>query len=51
MYAFFHQKVNSYLCIALVSLMGFWTCLYYLTHATEAVGANLVANYSITSLK
>lgn len=45
---FLHQKVNTYLGIALISLMAFWTVLYYFTHTAEAIGNNLVADTSIS---
>lgn len=35
---FLKQKVNTYLCIALLSLMAFWTVLYYFTHKAAAIG-------------
>lgn len=38
MHAFFEQKINSYLCIALISLMSYWTVLFYATHKAEAIG-------------
>ena len=44
--SFLKQKVNSYLCIALISLMAFWTVLYYFVNRTEAFGNNYVSNFS-----
>jgi hypothetical protein len=41
-----YQKVNSYLCLALISLMGFWTVLYYATHKASA----LANSYSASSV-
>jgi hypothetical protein len=41
---FFQQKVNSFLCIALVSLMAFWTVLFYLTHKAEAIGDQYISS-------
>jgi hypothetical protein len=38
---YIHQKVNSYLCLALISLMTVWTGLYYGTHKAEAIAANI----------
>lgn len=40
---FFKQRVNQWLCIALISLMCFWTVLYYLTHKAQAIGEELVS--------
>jgi hypothetical protein len=37
---FFRQKVNSFLCIALISLLTFWTTLYYLSTKAELIGEN-----------
>ena len=42
--AFFKQKVNQYLCIALISLMAFWVVLYYFTVKAELVGENIIAS-------
>ena len=39
---FFRQKVNSSLCIALISLMCFWTVLYYLGHRAEQIGNSYI---------
>jgi hypothetical protein len=41
---YIHQRVNSYLCFALIGLMAFWTVLYYATHKTEAFANNYVAS-------
>ncbi len=41
---FFKQKVNQGLCIALISLMAFWTVLYYFTHTAEAIGDQYIAS-------
>ena len=41
---FLKQKVNSFLCIALISLMTFWTCLYYFVNTSETIGNGMVAN-------
>jgi len=38
---FFKQKVNQWLCIALVGLMCFWTVLYYVTSTAQAIGKSL----------
>jgi hypothetical protein len=46
MKAFFLQRVNQGLCIALISLMAFWTVLYYFTHKAYAIGADLATDYS-----
>jgi hypothetical protein len=35
---FFTQKVNQWLCLALVCLMAFWVVLYYFVHKAEAIG-------------
>jgi hypothetical protein len=48
---FFKQDINSYLCIALLGLMAFWTCLYYLVHRAEAFGNALGENTQISELK
>lgn len=48
---FFKQDINSYLCIALLALMAFWTCLYYLVHKAEAFGNVLGGNTQISELK
>jgi hypothetical protein len=37
------QPVNQWLCIAFISLLCFWTLLYYFTQNVEAVGDNYVA--------
>jgi hypothetical protein len=42
--AFFTQKVNQYLCIALISLMTFWVVLYYFTVKAEIIGENIIAS-------
>ncbi len=36
---FLKQKVNQWLCIALISLMTFWTVLYYLSNKAQAIGS------------
>ena len=41
---FLQQRVNQWLCLALISLMCFWTVLYYVTDKAQAIGSNLVAN-------
>lgn len=46
MRAFLTQKVNQGLCIALISLMAFWTVLYYFTHKAEAIGESFASNYA-----
>ena len=38
---FFKQKVNQWLCIALIGLMCFWTVLYYVSSTAQAIGNNL----------
>ncbi len=44
---FLGQKVNQNLCLALISLMAFWTTLYYFTNKAEAIAENLgTASYS-----
>jgi hypothetical protein len=48
--SFFRQKVNQWLCIALISLMCFWTVLYYLTNKAQAIGNTLVVD-SYTGLR
>jgi hypothetical protein len=35
---FLQQKVNSFLGIALISLMTFWVVLYYLSAQAEIIG-------------
>ena len=42
---FFRQKVNSFLCIALISLMMFWVVLYYLSARAQLIGENWVSSY------
>ena len=44
---FLKQKVNQWLCIALIGLMGFWTVLYYLTNKAEAIGNNAIADRNV----
>ncbi len=44
---FLRQRVNQWLCIALLGLMCFWTVLYYLTNKAEAIGNNFSANLNI----
>ncbi len=34
------QPVNQWLCIALISLLCFWTVLYYFTQTAQAIGEN-----------
>jgi hypothetical protein len=48
---FFKQDVNSYICIALVALMAFWTCLCFFVHKAEAFGNALSDNMQISKLK
>ena len=38
------QNVNQWLCIALVSLMCFWTVLFYFTNKAQALGEDLVTS-------
>ena len=38
---FLYQKISSPLCIILISLMAFWTVLYYVTTKAQVVGRNL----------
>jgi len=46
------QVVNQWLGISLISLMCFWTVLYYVVHQAQDVGANLVvANTVMTAIK
>ncbi len=40
---FFKQRVNQWLCIALIGLMCFWTVLYYVTNKAQAIAENFVA--------
>gem|GEM_PF-2362452 len=49
--SFLKQKVNSYLCIALIAAMAFWTCLYYFVHQTEAFGNVINTRTQISELK
>jgi hypothetical protein len=42
---FFRQKVNSFLCIALISLLTFWVVLYYLSAQAEVIGKNWASSY------
>ncbi len=37
---FFKQRVNQWLCIALLALMCFWTVLYYITVQAQEIGNN-----------
>ncbi len=46
---FFKQKINQWLCIALVALMCFWTVLYYFTNKAIAIGNDLVIDETIFS--
>ena len=46
---FFKQRVNQWLCIALIGLMCFWTTLYYITNKAEAIGESF-ANSSRLNL-
>jgi hypothetical protein len=39
---FFKQRINQWLCLALIGLMCFWTVLYYLSNKVEAIGASSV---------
>ena len=41
---YIHQRVNSYLCIALIGLMTFWTVLYYATHKAAAFADEYTAS-------
>lgn len=41
---FFHQKINSYLCIALLALMTYWTVLFYATNKAQAIGNDYIAS-------
>ncbi len=34
------QPVNSWLCIAFISLLCFWVVLYYFTAKAEEIGEN-----------
>lgn len=43
--AFLKQKVNQWLCIALLGLMCFWTVLYYLTNKAQAISDNYADQY------
>ncbi len=45
---FIHQKVNAYLCFALLGLMTFWTVLFYATHKATVFADNY--NQSANSL-
>ena len=40
---FFKQRVNQWLCIALICLMGFWTVLYYFTSKAQEIGNEIVS--------
>jgi hypothetical protein len=40
---YIHQRVNSYLCMALIALMAFWTVLFYATHKATALADSYVA--------
>jgi len=42
--AFLKQKVNQWLCIALIGLMCFWTVLYYFTHKTIDIADNIISD-------
>lgn len=41
---FLQQRVNQWLCIALIGLMCFWTVLYYVTNKAQAIAGNLAEN-------
>jgi hypothetical protein len=40
---FFKQRINQWLCIALLALMCFWTVLYYITAQAQAIGENFAS--------
>lgn len=40
---FFFQRVNTWLCIALLGLMCFWTVLFYMTYKANAIGNSYFA--------
>lgn len=42
--AFLKQRVNQWLCIALLGLMCFWTVLFYFTHKAQEIADNVIAN-------
>lgn len=37
--AFIRQNINPWLCMILISLMAFWTVLYYFTNKARAIAA------------
>jgi len=39
------QPVNQWLCIAFISLLCFWTVLYYFTNKAQAIGETYLAAY------
>ncbi len=43
---FLTQKVNQWLCIALLGLMCFWTVVYYLGHKVQAFGSGISTDTS-----
>jgi len=43
---FFFQKVNSWLGIALIGLLCFWTTLFYLTNKANAIGNNYLETFA-----
>ncbi len=40
---YFKQEVNQWLCIALISLMCFWTVIYYIANTAQDIGNGFVA--------
>jgi hypothetical protein len=44
--SFLKQKVNSFLCIALISLLTFWVLLYYLSVRSELIVNNWTGSYT-----
>lgn len=43
---FLTQKVNQWLCIALLGLMCFWVVLYYLSNKAKVFGNEIATNPS-----
>lgn len=46
MYNFLTQRINQWLCIALIGLMAFWVVLYYFSHKATLIGNSVVSGIS-----
>jgi len=43
--SFLKQRVNSFLCIALLALITFWVVLYYLSAKAQIIGTEYAGPY------